>query len=251
MNYEASNFWIFRNGAPYRNNDYLLNPVGRYVASVINYLYTSKKLPFAEKLDYIIVTSQYRKIGRHATNKAIDITAYPLYMIPILWIVLHQYTPLNVILSLHDRHIHIDYVNDKQPTQGGNFKGLEIIAPARTEEGYLQFYFRRPATEYIAQIKQLYTIEVNKDIENFFYKYYNEYRSTSNKLSTNVSTASIYYDTAKQTAKETAQEIVDKGKTLFYLIPLGIAGYFIIKELLHNESNKRKQRDTGTDDNRY
>lgn len=227
MNYYANNFWIYRNGVPYSNNNYLLSPIGKYVYSVINYLHITKKIPFA--IDSIIVTSQYRTIGRHATNLAIDITAQPIQIIPVLWILLHQYTTLNVILSLHDRHIHIDYL-DNTPTTGKNFKGLEELAPTRTEQGNLQFYFRRPQEKYLQQVKELYRLYTDNNILTYVYKYFLEYRSETNKLSTNISMFKLYTEKTKETTKELYQDtknFVEKNITITLLLLLGVTGYYI------------------------
>lgn len=144
-------------------------------------------------IEEIYITSQDRatKNSLHSNGQACDLVVLPVYYMPYFWVLLHQYTTLNVCLSTHNKHIHIDI----SPLYGKelNRKRLEIALVKGDDLASSEYKFIKPfeafilsaPKEYIDKNGNRYDIsEYNKAIADL-YDFHNEY--TSNMFSRQVS----------------------------------------------------------------
>jgi len=227
-NIAYNNFYLYDNGSLCDRNK--LNHAGKLLRSLVQVSINKKTFPsFIKK---IYVTSQYRppyidKNGnviqtRHSTNKAIDVVCEPLWSTPFLWHLIHCYTYANDALSLHNRHIHIDFVfNLNNKIFIRNKKTLEIL-----KDNII--YFSDPDTNKPEQLQQVYTLyqipdAIRTTLKNIFYIRYNE----NQKFTIEPNIYELYFKETVTAMKESAEKLLDIGSGLLYFIPITIFGYIV------------------------
>lgn len=117
-------------GWNYNKRDLL--PISRAVVDIFKFFSNSSNdaeaFEYFEDIEQLNVVSQERTWSvAHKLGKAVDITIYPLYLLPAFFCFLHRYAPYNIYLSLHNRHIHLDEYYDRPKGKVQGRKGVELL----------------------------------------------------------------------------------------------------------------------------
>lgn len=122
-------FYIYENGT-FKNRNQLTNPVSRMLYHFFEW-YVGTRYVYSNLLTGVEIHSQHRADSpTHSQNKAVDFAVYPLWMNPFVFNLIHRFFKLNIYLSLHNRHIHLDstrvrFING-QWRQWANKKLVEV-----------------------------------------------------------------------------------------------------------------------------
>ena len=116
-------YTIYSNGRLRHNlNSRQFLPITKLVSGF--FLYWKENNYFGKQATKLEVYSQQRSGSvSHAAGKAVDIAVHPIWLMPLFFIEIHKYFTVNVYLSLHNRHIHVDSMFERG---NKNFKRVEM-----------------------------------------------------------------------------------------------------------------------------
>jgi len=246
-------FFIYQNGS-FKNKS-RLDKIGRVLFNWF-YLYInhSPALDYASDIEEIYITSQYRpgKNTRHSTGLGIDFTISPIHLMPIFWIILHNYFSFNLFLSIHywaydpflkrmvkkpmpNRHIHCDAAFTGLTPFTRNFKNKKYLEKERfLNPGWLDLV--KPSKVYLPTIFSHYQVKSDYDRQ-FIHLYLTTYcpQNKKNYLTPSGKTNIILEETRKA-AKEIIEDTVnifDTDQVKFAIALFSImGGLYIIKKIL-------------------